>query len=240
MLFNSCSGQNNKVKKPLIKRIHIAVNMVNSVYDGKGYFNNIDFYINYYKNYSIYEIPYHQQYQLNDKLLYDSVKYNYIIFNNSTKSGYFLKSSTDSFTNRINADSMIQEKMFHGYDFYTAIKNKDSAAIMSHHTTASKFVNKEVVKYRLPNNPFSDSIIYCYDKSYNDIPFSFSPYLDSVYGKKLQKIEIFQKYDPKETPVDLRIYYKNHFTIIKMPAVDKSDMVDLFEKFIKTESKTNE
>lgn len=239
ILFYTCSGQSNNVKKPLIKRVRIAVNMVNSVYNGKGYFNNIDFFINYYKDYSIYEIPYHQQYQINDKLLYDSIKYNYIVFNNLTNSGYFLKSSTDSFTTRINADSMIKEKMFHGYDFYTAIRNKDSAEVMYNSTAASKSVNQEVVKYRLPNNQFSDSMVYYYDKSYNDIPFSFSPYLDSLYGKKLQKVEIFQKYDPKETPNDLRIYYKNYFTIIKVPAVDKADVFALFEKFIKIESKTN-
>lgn len=240
IFFYTCSGQNNNAPKPVIKRIQIAVDIVNSVYNGKGYFNNIDFFVNYYKEYSIYEIPYHKQYQFNDKILYDSIKYNYIIFNTVTNAGYFLKSITDSFTIRINADSMIKEKMFQGYDFYAAIKNKDSAEVMYNNTTASEFANQEIVKYRLLNNQVSDSIIYYYDKSYNDIPFSFSPYLDSLYGKKLQKVEIFHKYDPKKTPDDLKIYYKNYFTITKVPADNESDIFALFEKFITMESKTGQ
>lgn len=230
-MFYSCAAQNIKPNINSIKRIKIAINIGNIFYNNEAFMNNIDFYISYHKQYSIYEFPYHKQKEVNGKLIYDSVKYNFLVLNNSTRKGYYLKNATDSFKTIVNADSVIQKKMLNGYDFYNAIKNKDSV-IMINDTTSAKDVKSQIIRYRFLNNSISDSIIYYYDSSFNDISFSFSPYLDSLYNKKLYKIELFHKYNPKTTPIELRNLYKNHFKIIRIPVFEQSELMLLFKKMI--------
>lgn len=188
-----------------------------------------DFYISYYDQFIIYELPYHKTHEIDNKLIYDSLKYEFFICNSKNKQGYLLKNSTDSFNKRMIGDSILTSRAYGGeaagVDFSsTKIK------------TISKINNSSILIYKYVfDNEYYDSAYFHYNKELKDIKFSLDKSLDSSNNSKLFKIEFFIKHDSAAASLNLKDFYINRFEIKKVPSANEQGLRDLFERFIKDE-----
>lgn len=228
----SCLGSSKNLKKNII-RIGVTTRIPDRIVDNHGETFIHDFFISYYGQYLLYELPYHKTYEINNELIYDSVKYEFFICDHDTKAGYLLKNISDSLKMKIKGDSILRTRAYYGSADMTdafaelKIKTLDKLSIINTIT---------IYKYTFDNN-FYDSAYFYYCKDLTGIEFSFSRSLDSIYNSKLCKIQLFIKKDSSVTSPELKDFFINSFEIRKAPVTNAGGIKDLFDRFIADEKK---
>jgi len=194
----------------------------------------IDFYVSYFKQYVLYELPYHKTHEINNELVYDSVKFEYFILNSKRDYGYLIKSENDSFSHfNIRKDSILNTR---AYFYFDTLKKEDlfREMTMKKEDKISVGKEKEIHKY-IFDHYFYDSAYFYFDKSLKQIKFSFSKSLDSTYDSKLYKMQMFIKHNKSQDTISaLKDFYINSFEIIKEPVSE--EVKKLFKRYIAFEN----
>ncbi len=229
-IFCSCVIS-NKHSANNITRIIVSTKSPDRIVDNRVELFVNDFYISYFGQYLLYELPYHKTYEINNKLIYDSLKYEYFVYNTNNKFGYSLKNSGDSFKIKINADSILQTRAYGGtWDMGDIFKELEIKTFNKYSSGHSKIT----CRYTF-NNIFYDSANFYYDKDIKDIKFSLSKSLDSANNSKLYKIEMFLRKDRAATALNLKDFYINSIEIKKVPVVNENELKKLFQRFLLVE-----
>lgn len=229
----SLCSDNAVISGQLGNRILISTKMPIRIVDGKAEFSIIDFYVNYLNGYIIYELPYHKTYQINDHLVYDSVKYEYFICESNGKTGRLFKNIGDSFGVRIAADSIVKSRAYGGvWDMADVFKEVVIKTIDVKKGKGDNFYCRYIFE-----NSCYDSAYFYYDKGLRGIPFSLSKSLDSVYNSKLVQVDFFIEHDIKLTPSSLEGFYVNSISIKRVSSPVPEQIKALLRRFINSDKK---
>lgn len=192
--------------------------------------DTISVFFSTYKNYRIIELPYHVTLENATQLIYDSVKYEYLIEDINKKYGYLVKNYKDIFLKINNKDSIL-ERAFKGLDGnffdFELLKLYDKRII-------KRSKNKFILKY-LTHDKFYDSIYLYFDKDLINYNFSISNKLDSINNSKFYKLELFIKNDSLKK---LYPMFKEFFINSLEVSTNENDndkeqnLRNLFERFI--------
>ena len=189
-LFTSCVTT-SKMHTEMIRRIKYTFKMPDKIIENKGMGDTVIFYVSYQGDLIVYELPYRTASVDNGILMYDSLKYEYFIFNRKDSFGYSLKNISDTFLYKKKIDSMLKGRgADQGKGNYDVLKEMKKDSFSEIYNNGSK----KIYKYLIADN-HTDSSYYYFDNDLIDIEFSFSRQLDSVYNSKLYKMEVFVKHD---------------------------------------------
>lgn len=191
----------------------------------------IEFYISYFGKYRVYELPYHKTYQINDKLIYDSIKYEYFIYNTNENTGYLLKRTSDTFRTRICSDSILKARAYGGVSDIVDLSRGVKIKTIDERRDKGKIF---FCRY-LFENDFYDSAYFYYNKDFGDIEFSLSKTLDSTYASKLVKADFFIRHTNNEGKSGLENFYVNTIEIRKVPSENPDEIKNLITRFIANE-----
>ncbi len=224
LCFSCCTS----IKK--IDRIKFSFIIPLEIAGGNCKKEKIEFYVSYLDNYIIYELPFHITNAENNILQYDSIKYEYLIFNKNEKIGYLLKSITDTFKIVSNIDSILKERGFNGgkgdYDIF------DNLEILNKKILLDKG-NKKLFRYIFKNDYYDSAYVY-FDKGLKKVSFSLSKSLDSVNESKLVKLQYFLKKDTATMKSDCeKDFFSNIFEISEEKSENTKALNDLYERFRK-------
>ena len=201
------------------------------VIEGKGVGDSIDIYASSSGKYRIYELPRHETLDSNGIFIYDSLKYEYIIYNSEKDFGYLLKNLNDLFNKRINKDSILKKRAFNAGDGKQIISDsmnlKEPFQIIA---TANYRIDRYFFK-----SGIYDSAYFIYDKNLNDFPFSWSYKLDEKYGLKFCKLLLFIKHDTTGLNSNLKEFYRNSYEIEKDTSKNEEELKQLIDRFIEFE-----
>ncbi|MGC4101030.1 hypothetical protein [Ferruginibacter sp.] len=230
----SCTTDRNNSRNH-IRRVKVSIINPEEIYNGKTYSLDIDIYINYYKEYVVYELPYHTLNWFSDGSHTDSLGYEFFICEESTRKGYLLKNIGDSLLKKIPGDSIIYSRAYDG-----GKGDKDMLAGFKINSLI-KIADTPFVTYRYVfDHHFYDSAYFQYDISLKDVTFSFSRKLDSVQDSKLSKIMLFIKHDKELVPPGIKEdFFIARFEMKDATRADESALRNLFERFIKKENENN-
>jgi hypothetical protein len=229
-----CCGVSNKPFIDEIKKIKVTYKSPEEIIDGKGVSFLTSFNINYYKQYIVVELSYHVTSEINNKLIYDSIKYEYFVCNPVNKFGYLLKNISDSFKVKINGDSILRTRAYNGVGM-DSVKFSDVGGVKSIQKlhTSSGLIHK----YLFNNDNFYDSAYFYYDEKLKWVPFSADKVLDSMNNSKLFKLEFFIKHDTAGVTPNLKDFFINSLEISEEQVTNKNGLKILFERFISDEKK---
>jgi hypothetical protein len=201
-----------------ITKIKVTSNFPLKYLDNHVEIVDLAFYVNYYKGYEIYELPYHTTGEINGKLIYDSLKYDLFIRKANADSGIHLKALQESFGAKIDLRKVLKERALQNMDIL------DSFKVMKIKNEQEVKTDSNVVHLFELDNQYYDSAKFFYNNGLNDIKFTFSSILDSVNSSKLYKFQYYFK--------DLSTIT---FEILKVPVTNEQELKNLFESFIKQE-----
>jgi hypothetical protein len=218
-----------------ITRIMVSYISPDRVINNKGESFIYDFYISYYRQYRLYELPYHKTLEIDNRLIYDSTKFDFFIYNTTNKFGYLLKGPTDSFKVKMSSDSILKLRALGGTwdiaDFFKEVKNKSLCKLTD--------INESEVYRYIFENEFYDSAYFYYKKDLKNIEFSISKTLDSSYDSKLYRVQHFIKHNGASITPALKDFYINSIEFDKKPAANENEIKALFERFIKEEKENH-
>lgn len=201
------------------------------IVDGKEIVSNIVFYVNYYTGYTVYELPYHETYEVDYKLIYDSLKYEYFVCNNRSDIGYLFKGTADSSFRKLSKDSILFSRAYGRMDdFADVLKGMKTLHVKREETGRQTFV----CRYAFDDATYDSAYMY-YDRSLRGIPFSFSRTLDSAYNSKLVQMELFLRHPIDFMPGHID-FYKNRLLIEEVPT-SNADTIDTFIKRMAAEER---
>ncbi|GAB2836097.1 hypothetical protein [Ferruginibacter profundus] len=216
-------------------RIKVIYKSPDYIIDDKEYWFDAEIFVTYNGNYTIYELPYHKTYSINERLVYDSAKYEYFICNENNKQGFLLKDIRDSLSKKIAGDSILAARAFNGdnrnFNMADSLKALGKTTIVREHLSENKFIDK----YYFANPNFYDSAYFYYSNELRNIRFTISNTLDSVNDSKLLKVQYFIKHDDSKTASKFKSFYINSLEIQNAPSPDESALKDLFDRFIAQE-----
>lgn len=207
-------------------RLNFSYISPDKILDTTTYSFSTSVFISYYCDYRLYELPYHKSEEVDNVLLYDSIKYDYFVHNINEEDGFFLKNMNDSFKIRYRTDSILLRTFNRGKkyeaDFLSEIKIVKSDTI---------FASKQELVYRyVLNDKTYDSVYLYYDAGLKNIDFSFSVYRDSITNSKLYKERWFLK-NPTTAPYIPENFYENVAEIKLAPAANEKELISLIERF---------
>lgn len=233
-ILNSClPASHHQVNN--YTRIKIIYKSPDYIDDDKEYWFDSEIFITYNGKYALYEIPYHKTFAFNNQPVYDSIKYDYFVCNDSTKKGYLLKTLGDNLDKEIASDSILASRAFNGdnsnCDIADSLKTMGEYKVIRVTTSEHQFIDK----YYFLNHHFYDSAYLYYANELRNIKFSISKKLDIANKAKLIKEEFFIKHDANKTPEKFRNFYINSMEIQNSPAVNENEIKHLFERFIQRE-----
>ncbi len=228
--ISSCLSIHKQSISGSIERIKITYKSPEKVVDNIGISFTSEFYISYRGQYTIYELPYHVTKQINNELIYDSTKYEYLICNKQHNMGYMVKQLTDSIGKKIAVDSIIATRAMGGgagnLDVFAELKIKSVNKIED--------TNLVIYKYLFDNYSY-DSAYFYYKDELKDVKFSFSKKMDSAHNSKLSKMQFFIKHDTINQIPGLKNFYINSFEIESAPNKNEQALKDFIERVIKKE-----
>jgi hypothetical protein len=233
LFFIYSCGINKKQSKKDIIKIMVTTTIPEKISGDHVEINTLDFYISYCDQYILYELPYHKTYAINNRMVYDSIKYDFFIYNANDNFGYCLKSINDSFKIKINSDSILKERAYGGNldidNIFKEIKIKSLSKLDSTDTTVT-------FRYVFNHKPY-DSAYFFYNGNLKDVRFSLSKSLDSFYNSKLYKVQLFIKNDNASAFPNQSNFYVNSFEIKKLRIKKNTEIRGLFERLILNEEK---
>lgn len=229
-LVYSCVTSNKKSEKEIV-RCNVVTKIPEKIIENHGEMLVIDFFVSYYNQYVLYELPYHKTYEIDNKLIYDSLKYEFFIYNSNNEYGYCLKNQNDSFVLRVNKDSVLKARAYGGNVEIEAIFKEVKIKSLNNLNNDGQTC---IYKYEFDND-FYDSAYFHYDTALKEIRFSLSKSFDSANNSKLYKVQLFLKQDRSAAALNLKDFYINSFEIRKAKSKNEIVLKRLFDRFIKEE-----
>ncbi len=161
--------------------------------------------------------------------------YTYWVYKPNHERGIKYKGSfKDSIGITFNVDSFLVKNAFKTFPFYS--KENDSTFSKEKSHNKNEFIEKYIPKSR-PDDSYPDTMIFRYNKSYQDIPFSFS--LEIETGKKSKVVEILGIYNPiKNSKYKAQQQSRKMlFQIERISVENQQEKMFYFEKFRKSYEK---
>lgn len=225
-----CLKVKNKKGTPFI-RLNFSYKSPDKIIDTNTYSFSTSVFISYYGDYRLYELPYNKSEEMDNVLLFDSVKYDYFVHNINERYGCFLKDLNDSFKIRYRTDSILL-RTYNGGKKYEADFMAEVKIIKS--DTIFPNQQEQIYKYVL-NDKVYDSVYLYYDTRLKNIDFSFSVYRDSITNSKLYKTRWFLK-NPKTASYIPKNFYENVGEVKLAPATNMQVLIKLIERYKKAET----
>lgn len=221
-------------KNDNISRIKISYKMPIEILKDKVIGDTINFYITYFSRFSLYELPYFESLQNDNKLKYFSTKFEYFLFDSEKDQGFFLRDLNDSLVNNVSKDRLLKERAYNGGD-------GDVLNIIDQEIKSIKQVynTKDRQTFRLisTDTKIADSMYLIFDRSMKNIKFSWSKKMDSMYNSKLCQFIIFLKHDLVKNKDFLKEeFYTTRFEISYEKIQNKIAIKNLFSRLNKISS----
>jgi hypothetical protein len=218
ILFFCAYAITSKPAPGKITKIKVTSNFPLKYIDNHVEIVDLAFYISSYEGYEVYELPYHKTSEINGRLIYDSLKYEFFIHKANSDFGINLKALYDTLGAKTNIRKVLNER---GLQNVNTLDSFKMMRVKSEHKIKT---DSNVVHLFELENQYYDSAKFFYNSSLNDIKFTFSSTLDSINKSKLYKIQYFFK--------DLSTVT---FEISKVAITNQQDLKNLFERFINQE-----
>jgi len=198
------------------------------IIEGKGVVDSIDIYASFSGKYRIYELPRHETLDSNGIFIYDSLKYEYVIYNSENNLGYLLKNLSDPFNKKINKDSILKKRAFNAGDgnqiVLDSMNLKEPLQVIA--TT-----DYHIDRYLFKSGTY-DSAYFIYNRDLNNFPFSWSYKLDEKYGLKFCKLLLFIKHDTIGLNPNLKDFYRISYEIKRDTSKNEEQLKQVFDRFI--------
>jgi len=206
-------------------KVMVSLRMPVRIVEGEGIAETTSVYINYYKDNIVYELPYHKTYEINNRLIYDSVKYEYFVCNDKDDFGYLFKVAYDSLGKKLNKDSILRSRCFGNWDLAEVFKEIK----VSNTTYQPEDEDRGLYRY-LFDNYFYDSARFYYDRTLTKISFSLSRKLDSINKSKLVKVDLFIKHNKDSAVISPKDFYVTSLEIKHLRFDNIDEIKSLCEK----------
>ncbi len=224
----NCNNSNIHTTEKKIVRIAVSLTSPIKIENNVPISDTNTFYINYLEGYRIYEFPRHIVFEDSSKIIYDSIKYNFFVYDTSKKYGYLIKEIDSSLVTKVNADSILKSSGFEGgKGNLFKVNQKDFKRV-------TKYKDNVIEEVYISNDLSGsvDSTLIYFDKGLNDIPFSWSSILDKKYNSKLYKIEIYLNHKQPEKSVKLsEKFFVNTIAFKRDTQVNNQKVRNLFERY---------
>ena len=149
--------------------------------------DTFNMYITQVDKYITYEIPYHLTSEIDNILIYDSLKYEFFIYDSTKNYGYLFRNLTDTLAKQIIKDSLLKSRAMMDIEMSSVEK-------IFKITSNSETINgNEIIHKYYILDTLTDSSYYYYKPHINNNRFSLSRILDSRYNSQLYKIILFYK-----------------------------------------------
>ena len=214
--------------KSKIQQISFTFSSPRVVKDGKGIKDEIKFYITYFENYTVYELPVRETSSIDNFLIYDTINYEYFIIVNKINKGYLLKNLKDQKRFPIDVDSLLKERCFNGgkgdYDIFQNL-------VLNKKKEIEKTIDTKLVKYSFSKSIIDSAYLY-FDKNLLEIPFSLSKSLNLEYSSKLVKIKYFLKHENVGKNEDVENdFFVTYLEIKKAHRSNEKEIINLIKRF---------
>lgn len=162
--------------------------------------------------------------EIGEKVMLDTITYNYVIFKKNCKHGLFYDSMNVLKPERISIDSFKHSRTLDQIPFFN---EKNDSLVSSVKSSSTPNLIEIRVPKKVTGSSYADKKIYYYTKSFTDAPFAFSLKLDSIAKMKLYKIRFLYKAPKDGTPTSAREF---SFELKKAkPDVNLSKLIENFE-----------
>lgn len=150
----------------------------------------------YSKPYILYQIPVYYILEKPDGAIEEIAQFNHFLFREHAKQGYYFEKESPENILKVSVDSMLL--LYAPISLGTPVNNPDLEEISSIDKDGE--IEKVYIPKKKYNETVFDTLIYSFNKKWNNIIFSLSPVTDSAAGMKLNRIKyIFNsKYSEKE------------------------------------------
>ena len=230
ILYSSCITS-KKIVLPNNYKINYSLKNV-MIFNDSIIRDTFDIYITYQDQYKIFELPYHETNEVNNSLIYDSLKYEYFIFDTSKNYGYSIMLPNDNIGLHINKDSILLNR---GGSWGDASRITEVGVITG--TSREKLNNEIIDKYYIKDT-IVDSSYYYYSSNMKDIKLSLSNILDSTNNSKLYKIIIFYNKKIFIKSMEIVPFYGLEIEIKKTPLTNIAEIQLLINKIENAENNT--
>ncbi|GGI28693.1 hypothetical protein GCM10008119_33910 [Pedobacter mendelii] len=164
-----------------------------------------------------------------DTALKTDTLYKYFLFKRFKKSGILIDSLRTKTSQIFSVDSLIKLKGWDRAETYNVDNLKLNEVVKNNHlgwTVSEKYSNPSK-NLKDENEP--DSVYLFFDRTLNNVPFSFSHKIDKDKKAKLSKIILV--FNPKKTEGFDRTIPRREFSfeIVKVQLKDRRQVIDLFE-----------
>jgi hypothetical protein len=173
---------------------------------------------------TIYEFTHREFFSEEGVFIRDTTYFDIFVHQKGAKYGYMLRSLTDSFTKRIAVDSIVGVRTLVFADIGKTLK----ATILAQTIYPNQY---EMVRKYAVDDAIYDSATYYYDKRLMDIPYSYSPTLDSQYQSKLHKVELILKKDKRERDATGKDFRMNTVSLGVSPVESEQALDSFFVRF---------
>ena len=163
--------------------------------------------------------------------------YTYWIYKSNHKQGIRYETMYKNYKGlTFDVDSFLVENAFKTVPFYS----KENDIIFSKQESSNK---KEVIEKYIskskPDYSYPDTLVFFYNKTYKDVPFSFSPVLEGKNNSRL--VEVKAVYNPLVNSKNRALQKGREmiFQIEKIPIENQQEKMLYFEKFKKDSKRLN-
>lgn len=227
ILAYSCAYNQN------ILRIRVSLITPIKIVEGAGIIDTIPVYINYLKGYTVYELSVRETLEDEYNLIYDSLKFEYYVFNNKKSYGYLLKNLSDTFGSPIKRDSILPRR---GFDEGRGDANIDTQPGVISVKKVKDSVGILINRYIFDSEKY-DSVYICFDKKLVDVPFSFSKIQDAKYQSKMYAGYVFLKHEKNyDLNSKLNGFFINRFEMTRVPVENERELLKLIARLKKKEN----
>ncbi len=226
LLVLSCSTIIKPKINKEIRGIKITENF--PLIDSKGKLTSYDTFstkIYYYEDKVLYHSSYHFDSTVDDKQLISEIRYYFFVYKKGDPLGLLFDPYNNIYGKKILVDSALKKEWCNGLDFYHGYADNLLTLISSSEMQDSGIINKTFSFKGIKDTGVSGISSYWFTNKLNDIEYSLSKELDSIYKMKVYKIRLknnsryFKDYnytlDAIEQAFDLeRIDIKNESEIL--------------------------
>lgn len=226
----SCNSIKPRFNKEFY-RIKISFNLPIKMRDTTLQLQKNNVFASFYGKYAMYELPYHVTLEDETKIIYDSLKFEYFIFNKKDSFGYLLKHIDDSFITKKTRESFLNPRAFKGGNSYGKFMLPPNKKVQSYEKIYDNGL-KQTYRYLLNGSAF-DSIYFMFDKSMINIDFSIYKHEDSAYNSKLVKVILYTNPDSMAAKhINYTAdYYTNSLEFTRDTAKNESELIKVFKRY---------
>lgn len=217
----ACNMNRASSGKQNMSRVKISFHYPQKITDTYSDIMITDFFISYYKNYILYELPYHVTQEVDNVLIYDSVKYEFLVKKKDSDFGYKLKSLSDPLDSIMKIDSPWIKRLppaMDLHDLFKVLKVK-----------SERVLNRQLDAYYFEDNWY-DSAYFYYGKPMPGVEYSLSPELERSHRMKLYKTLLFSRKDTSAGTQNLTNFHITSWEIQQVPIPDERALLNVFNR----------